>query len=147
MQSCAAPKSVPEAATMLMAHVPQRLWSRRSKFLLKQVDRVNNQIPRFEVWIIIWQLWTDYMQRSDDGPWLRQMAWSHKIRDSSIHEKSSFWTWKTLRKGVKPIGRVWIYKEIDMDVLHLWNSRHVGKEFTTMFKGWLWQDLIFHSDI
>ena len=48
MQSCAAPKSVPEAATKLMAHVPQRLWSRRSKFLLNQVGRINNQILRFE---------------------------------------------------------------------------------------------------
>ncbi len=48
MQSCAVPKSVPEAATMLMAHVPQRLWSRRSKFLLNQVGRINNQILRFE---------------------------------------------------------------------------------------------------
>ena len=48
MQSCAAPKSVPEAATILMAHVPQRLWSRRSKFLLNQVGRINNQMLRFE---------------------------------------------------------------------------------------------------
>ena len=39
---------VSEAAIMLMAHVPQRLWSRRSKFLLNQVGRINNQILRFE---------------------------------------------------------------------------------------------------
>src|SRR3954471_19830825 len=39
---------VPEAAIMLMVYVPQRLWSWRSKFLLNQVDRINNQILRFE---------------------------------------------------------------------------------------------------
>ena len=33
---------------MLMAHVPQRLWSQRSKFLLNQVGRINNQILIFE---------------------------------------------------------------------------------------------------
>ena len=33
---------------MPMAHVPQRLWSRGSKFLLNQVGRINNQILRFE---------------------------------------------------------------------------------------------------
>ena len=31
-----------------MAHVPRRLWSRRSKFLLNRVGRVNNQILGFE---------------------------------------------------------------------------------------------------
>ena len=49
MLSSAAPESVPEAATMLMALVPQRLWSRRSKFLLNRVGGVNNQIARFEL--------------------------------------------------------------------------------------------------
>jgi hypothetical protein len=39
------------------------------------------------------------MQTSDDGPWLCQMARRHKICDSSIHDKPSFWTWKTLRKA------------------------------------------------
>ena len=48
MLSSAAPESVPEAATMLMAPVPQRLWSRRCKFLLNSVGQVNNQIVRFE---------------------------------------------------------------------------------------------------
>ena len=33
---------------MLMAHVPHRLWSRRSKFLLNQVGWINNQMLRFE---------------------------------------------------------------------------------------------------
>ena len=33
---------------MLMAHVLQRLWSRRSKFLLNLLGRVNNQILGFE---------------------------------------------------------------------------------------------------
>src|SRR4051812_36971252 len=33
---------------MLMAHVPRRLWSWRSKFLLNQVGRINNQMLRFE---------------------------------------------------------------------------------------------------
>src|SRR3954464_6870941 len=46
--SCAAPENVPEAAIMLIAYVPQRLWSRRSKFLLNQVGRLNNQMLRFE---------------------------------------------------------------------------------------------------
>lgn len=49
MLSSAAPESVPEAATMLMAPVPQRLWSRRSKFLLNRVSRIRNQIVRFEI--------------------------------------------------------------------------------------------------
>src|SRR5215216_8205433 len=39
---------VPEASIMLIAYVPQRLWSRRSKFLLNQVGRINNQMLRFE---------------------------------------------------------------------------------------------------
>ena len=39
---------VPEAAIMLIAYVPQRLWSRRSKFQLNQVGRINNQMMRFE---------------------------------------------------------------------------------------------------
>ena len=34
---------------MLMALVPQRLWSRRSKFLLNRVGRVKSQIVRFEI--------------------------------------------------------------------------------------------------
>src|SRR3954471_15532682 len=46
--SCAAPENVPEAAIMLIAYVPQRLWPRRSKFLLNQVGRINNQIMIFE---------------------------------------------------------------------------------------------------
>ena len=61
-------------------------------------DRSGKQ-SNSKIWdriIIVWQWWTDYMQRSDDGPWLRQMARSHKIRDSSIREKPSFWTRKTL---------------------------------------------------
>src|SRR4051812_39031991 len=33
---------------MLMAHEPQRLWSQRSKFLLNQVGRINNQMLKFE---------------------------------------------------------------------------------------------------
>src|SRR3954467_7925112 len=37
-----------EAAIMLIAYVPQRLWSQRSKFLLNQVGRLNNQMLRFE---------------------------------------------------------------------------------------------------
>ena len=49
MLSSAVPGSVPKAATMLMAPVPQRLWSRRSKFLLNQVGRLNNQVIRFEI--------------------------------------------------------------------------------------------------
>ena len=49
MLSSAAPECVPEAATMIMALVSQRLWSRRSKFLLNRVGRVNNQIVRFEI--------------------------------------------------------------------------------------------------
>ena len=48
MLSSAAPESIPEAATMFMAPVPQRLWSRRSKFLLKRRSG-NNQIARFEI--------------------------------------------------------------------------------------------------
>ena len=48
MLSCAAPEIVLEAAIMLIAYVPQRLWSRRSKFLLNQVGRLNNQMLRFE---------------------------------------------------------------------------------------------------
>ena len=48
MLSCAAPEIVLEAAIMLIAYVPQRLWSRRSKFLLNQVCRINNQMLRFE---------------------------------------------------------------------------------------------------
>jgi hypothetical protein len=34
------PENIPEAATMLMAHVPQMLWSQRSKFILNCVGRV-----------------------------------------------------------------------------------------------------------
>ena len=49
MLSCAAQGSVPKAATMLMAPVPQRLWSWRSKFLLNQVSQLNNQIIIFEI--------------------------------------------------------------------------------------------------
>ena len=48
MLSCAAPKIVLKAAIMLIAYVPQRLWSRRSKFLLNQVGQLNNQMLRFE---------------------------------------------------------------------------------------------------
>ena len=48
MLSCAAPEIVLEAAIMLVDYVPQRLWSRRSKFLMNQVGRINNQILRFE---------------------------------------------------------------------------------------------------
>ena len=48
MLSSAAPESVPEAAMKLMALVPQRLWSRRSKLLLNRVGRVNNHKVRFE---------------------------------------------------------------------------------------------------
>src|SRR3954470_7998898 len=46
--SCATPENVLEAAIMLIAYMPQRLWSQRSKFLLNQVGRVNNQILGFE---------------------------------------------------------------------------------------------------
>ena len=48
MLSSTAPESVPEAATMLVAPIPQRLWLWRSKFLLNHLGRVNNQIVRFE---------------------------------------------------------------------------------------------------
>ena len=48
MLSCAAPEIVLKASIMLIAYVPQRLWSRRSKFLLNQVGRINNQMLRFE---------------------------------------------------------------------------------------------------
>jgi hypothetical protein len=36
----AAPGSVPEAATMCMTVIPQRLWLHRSKFILNRVSRV-----------------------------------------------------------------------------------------------------------
>ena len=48
MLNCAAPEIVPKAAIMLIAYVPQRLWSQRSKFLLNQEGRINNQMPGFE---------------------------------------------------------------------------------------------------
>ena len=62
------------------------------------------------------------------------MARSHKIRDSSIHEKPSFWTWKTLYKAWslltvfgsinKQTWMFYIYEIVNISL----------KEFTFMFK-------------
>jgi hypothetical protein len=89
--SGAAPESVPEAAAMLLAPVSQRLWSRRSKFLLNCVDRVIDQIVRFEIESLLFDnngptTCKEAMMGSD----FVKMARSHKIRDSSLHEKPSF---------------------------------------------------------
>lgn len=91
MLSGAAPESVPEAAAMLMAPVSQRLWSRRSKFLLNCVGRVIDQIVRFEIESLLFDNnGPTTCKEAMMGPDSVKMARSHKIRDSSIHEKPSF---------------------------------------------------------
>ena len=76
---------------MLIAHMPQRLWSRRSKFLLNRVGQIRNQIVRFEIKSLLFdndELTTckEAMMSPDSINWPGAM----KIRDSSIHEKPSF---------------------------------------------------------
>ena len=75
---------------MLMAHMSQRLRSRRSKFLLNRVGRIRNQIVRFEIKSLLFDNYkmTTYKQAMmgpDSIDWLEAM----KIRGSSIHEKPS----------------------------------------------------------
>ena len=60
---------------MLMAHVPQRLWSRRSKFLLNQVGQINNQILRFESKSLLFDndeptIYKEAMMGPDSVKWL-----------------------------------------------------------------------------
>ena len=91
MLSGAATESVPVAAAMLLAPMSQRLWSRRSKFLLNFVVRVINQIVRFEIESLLFDnngptTCKEAMMGHDSV----KMARSYKIRDSSIDEKPSF---------------------------------------------------------
>ena len=95
MLSCAAPEIILEAAIMLIAYVPQRLWSRRSKLLLNQVGRVNNQILIFESKSLLFNndeptTCKEAMMGPDSIKWLEA--------DSSIHEKSNFELGRTSKK-------------------------------------------------
>ena len=91
MLSCVAPRSALEASIISMAYVPQRLWSRRSKFLLNQVGRINNQMLRFENKPLLFDndepsTCKEAMMGPDSVKWLEAI----ESAIVSIHEKSSF---------------------------------------------------------
>ena len=104
MKSCAALKSVPEAATMLMAHMPQRLWSRRSKFLLNQVGRINNQMLRFASKSLLFDndepnTYKEAMMGPDSVKWLEAIksVIVPYTRDQALNLKDPLGRYKTLQ--------------------------------------------------
>ena len=75
-QSSAIPEAVLDAATMLMVLVSTKCCKHRiSKYLLN-LEELVKRVIKWKIWglrIVIEQLWTNYIQRSNDGPWLHSL--------------------------------------------------------------------------
>ena len=89
---------------MLMAHVPQRLWSRRSKFLLNQVGRINNQMLRFESKSLLFDNYEpttckEAMMGPDSVKWLEaiESVIVPYTRDQALNLKDPLERYKTLQ--------------------------------------------------
>ena len=135
MLSYAAPEIVPEAAIMLIAYVPQRLWSRRSKFLLNQVGRINNQILRFKSKSLLFD--NDEPIRCKEammGP--DSVKWLEAIKSVIVpYTRNQVLNLEDPPKRCKNLSVVFGYIKKQTWMFHIYEIVDMSvKYFTTMFK-------------